>query len=737
MQLPTLLKQQYLRALEEKQSLVPNNFRPLIGRFYGVVACIDICGFSHLSNLLDSQQLLMHINNYFREMISIIQSGSGDVIKFAGDSIFVIWRADIPSSSSSGSSCCDNSAVLKRLRTTLIHAIGCIVRVHQVCGSYSINLGNVMSILSPTTTRLNPVDIPSNEMYTLTLHSGLSAGIIGACDVGRIHRRELLIVGGPVFEVGQALAIASKGHIVVSNIVQEILQSEPDPIRDNLCRALVPLSIVTGSLADAYSHIPEETWPLFSEFAASIEYNLLNKPKLNAAEAETAVLALDQEQQAHFSWFAEVHGHEAFRLLDADSQSQGEIRPVVTMFIKIYDSASCFNRSRVAVLKLISGECKDSQLLPDEYGFLGDGEIFSQKQDRMLANRLQAHLDVILEVLSEHRGQLRQYIFDDKGLIGIGTFGLKGSTSDNISEPAIHAAMRINELLQKSGYQVSIGMSYGRALCGMLGTDQRAEYAVIGSCVNLAARIMNHAQPGQVLCDSHLHDRVVDSFNFSAPSKLRAKGYSNLVDVYQVMGSTMPSKGAMRSPSYKELPENTRESIKVIRQQQAIDCINIFLEDIHNVKRQKKIIVIEGRPKYGLSMLLKSIASQLQTQLPPSKHVLAMASLNTFHCSKPYSVWTLFLNEIRSQLARQLDKLPKTIHEEAILNYLGDKMRSDLHLANHLMPTELQLQTEGSAAPTSMSSSIIQMKLSALMFQLLKAYIRAAGVESYSINIIM
>jgi class 3 adenylate cyclase len=53
---------------------------------------VDITGFTKLSRLLDAESLSRIINSYFDRIIDEVNVHGGDVLKFAGDALFVEWR---------------------------------------------------------------------------------------------------------------------------------------------------------------------------------------------------------------------------------------------------------------------------------------------------------------------------------------------------------------------------------------------------------------------------------------------------------------------------------------------------------------------------------------------------------------------------------------------------------------------------------------------------------------------
>jgi class 3 adenylate cyclase len=92
--------------------------------------------------------------------------------------------------------------------------------------------------------------------------------------------------------------------------------------------------------------------------------------------------------------------------------------------------------------------------------------------------------------LRKYNGHMRQFVMDDKGMVFIATFGLRGSTFPNmVGERALPATIAIYNALQyELGVDAKIGATFGDAYCGAVGGEKRHEYAVMGPSVNLAAR---------------------------------------------------------------------------------------------------------------------------------------------------------------------------------------------------------------------------------------------------------
>lgn len=86
--------------------------------------------------------------------------------------------------------------------------------------------------------------------------------------------------------------------------------------------------------------------------------------------------------------------------------------------------------------------------------------------------------------------------------------------------------------------QLRIGINTGKMLAGIVGTQDKMEYTVVGDSVNLASRLCNEAQAGQIITTQDVHDALISDGKIVASQykKLRVRGKEDMVTTYLIEG---------------------------------------------------------------------------------------------------------------------------------------------------------------------------------------------------------
>ncbi len=200
---------------------------------------------------------------------------------------------------------------------------------------------------------------------------------------------------------------------------------------------------------------------------------------------------------------------------------------------------------------------------------------------------LHAAVGKMQEVLSRHEGCVYQFLMDDKGVALIGAFGLAPPSHEDDPSRAVRSALAIQGELQRTGMRVSIGISTGRAFCGVVGSETRRQYTAVGTVMNMAARLMQ-AAAGRVLCDQATFraSQAHPGLSFESLGDIKVKGRSEPLAVYVPMKT------------------EAREESGVVGREVERAVLTRALESLVQ-ERRGGVIVLEGEPGIGKSRLVE------------------------------------------------------------------------------------------------------------------------------------
>ena len=131
----------------------------------------------------------------------------------------------------------------------------------------------------------------------------------------------------------------------------------------------------------------------------------------------------------------------------------------------------------------------------------------------------------------------------DAVLIFYGDPDSDGETEDALKclEMAIRMQKRVAELQKywkkqgvSRGLHVRMGITTGYCTVGNFGSEQRLDYTVLGSPVNLAARLQALAEPDRILIDDTTHSLVSKHVKCIEVDQITPKGFVRPVQIYQV-----------------------------------------------------------------------------------------------------------------------------------------------------------------------------------------------------------
>lgn len=148
------------------------------------------------------------------------------------------------------------------------------------------------------------------------------------------------------------------------------------------------------------------------------------------------------------------------------------------------------------------------------------------------AAALDGMLGCFIEAVHAEGGTVHKFIGDG----AMALFGLPVPHADPAAAAA-RAALRARDGVRRLGaLRFGFGLNSGLVAAGTMGTRDRAEFDVIGSVVNLAARIEEAAVGGQILVGPGARAALAPDFRLGPPARLSLDGFKDLVEVSALVG---------------------------------------------------------------------------------------------------------------------------------------------------------------------------------------------------------
>ena len=178
---------------------------------------------------------------------------------------------------------------------------------------------------------------------------------------------------------------------------------------------------------------------------------------------------------------------------------------------------------------------------------------------------------LFLDLVANFSGYFKEVDFGDKGGVLVAFFGAPVTFENNVGRALEFASTlreELTELQLQSRLAYRIGITSGVAYTGMVGGFERCQYAAVGNRVNLAARLMTHADWGEVLVDEEVRKNRL--FTFKHKGDIAYKGVSGPVPTYVFLGRNLEQEPAFTGTMVgrdQELADLERFSMEVFQQQ--------------------------------------------------------------------------------------------------------------------------------------------------------------------------
>jgi class 3 adenylate cyclase len=458
--------------------------------------------------------------------------------------------------------------------------------------------------------------------FSLTMSAGVERGVAFAAVAGSPQRMEFLISGGPVQGAMQAEAMVDPGQVFVGQGVLPFLC--PDEF--NLQGSVVE-GIRGGELSDYEPPPPARRRRHISAIFSRRLPDLLGYLEAALKQVEDLVPFIPPDLFVQIARGEDVRQHP----------------PVAVQFVNVLG---------LEEIALGSEEPEKAAAVFQRY--------FVQAQEAVAS-----------------RGGINQIDPYAKGFTLLNSFGAL-SHHEGVTRLAASAALDLVQVLAGVNREFDldppltqrIGMTYERIFTGEIGYRHRREYVVAGPAVNLAARLMSKAEPGQVVLDPVAWEAVRGDFVADELEPIPLKGIAEPVSRF-LLRRVRKGKEA-RVIDYP---------IVGCRREQAV--LNVLLDEA--TAGRGGAVALVGQAGYGKNLLAEHVADRAASQ----GMAVLMGRCLPFAQSTPYVPWKgmvdvwlgldedLPYEERRKQLRERLTEFDMTQSLPAFIDLLG---LADSHL---------------------------------------------------------
>ena len=273
------------------------------------------------------------------------------------------------------------------------------------------------------------------------------------------------------------------------------------------------------------------------------------------------------------------------------------------------------------------------------------------EHDEAARDHLNAFICWVQGVVTGYEGALLQLTIGEKGSYLYVVFGAPITHEDD-PERAMRAALELRVPPMELGIQsVRIGISTGVMRTGAYGCRTRRTYGVLGDAVNVAARLMQHAHPGQIIVHEDLQQLTGPFFKWETPQTIYVKGKQGSITLYPLSDHHAPSTGYALHTLYS-LPMIGREA----------ELAAIVAQFPQVMQRQGRIVRICAEAGMGKSRMVAEIIHQAQRQ----GLIIYSGACHSYGMNTAYHAWhaiwsSFFGMEHSTTYAEQLQILEQTL----------------------------------------------------------------------------
>ena len=523
----------------------------------------------------DPEFMAFCFNRYMELLINIIGKNGGDIIKFVGETLMVIWPSlenNIPENNNNNNNNnnddinnnlnTNNNKANNNLRESCIRAFQCALQIMK----------------------LNKLDMGGGKKLSVKVGIG-----VGECWLyfvgGTFNRSEFLIIGDAVKQACTSKLLADEGKIVVSQPVYDYIGE------------LSKFEKVKNENKNNISNFLNKENALFFYIHNSKDNR--NTPKIQV-RADAFLMSKKFSQE---------------KLADNINILRTFVPAAITNYLDIE----------------MENWCKEIRLLTIMFIhlnlYLNDTEDENETDQKTKNEKIQNVVLTIQRCVYRTRGSVNKFIIDDKGAFMLCCWGLPPfSSAEDPVRAVLSAKDIVNDLTKRIKVKAFIGIATGSCFTGVCGSSGgRREYSLLGEIVSDSHDYMEAAAKGKekngkciFVCEKTkdlIQNKIFCEMVKMSDIKLKKNVYSPVDDIepmkltleaiYQKIKTHRNNKINENDPSY-EIDNNNDSGIGLGYEKKIIN------EKYQKVLQgESQAILITGIIGSGKSLLLRSQISHI------------------------------------------------------------------------------------------------------------------------------
>lgn len=644
-----------------------------------------------------SEKLNLVVNSVFELQIRLVDQFNGDVVNFAGDAMFVLFRAD-------------------SLDIAAQRAAGC-----------------ALAMLAGVAQRLKDMEAQGiDDLDTqLFIHIGVGAGMIRCMTYGgEFDKAEFVVAGPALTEAKDCGELAKCGEAIISSsVLKYSMPCEPKMTKLDKTRVASVDDLDSAEFYVLHALGKPPVLPPVTARQTMLDGTCLSLPRVSTLSIQVRVVVCSQTPFKPTS--SRSHRHISTRPTITASQDTPSIHLTLPSLTTLFccpflcsptpyppsssprslsfsvDLGGGMDGAALQQVDNSSGDveeamrrfvphsisaCVDSGQSPKEAEecrrvtimFIRILDIecepfnYAKPETPLL---IQKCILEIYSVLHRYEGTVSRFQIDDKGTVLKIVFGFPLMAHEDDPVRAVHAAIEIRRNL-KAGHNVQscIGIATGWTICGLVGNDVRLEYTAVGSSVILAARLMQNANCC-VLVNEDTYKTSCGSAVFEKICSIKVKGRDDKIKVYRPVESERRITKKLAS---------VRDSEGILGRDTIIEELRVtfqeYLEQRERLgtKSPGRLVVLSGQAGIGKATVLRRFLG-----LMSDNHSVRIvkSSADAVETKTPYYPWKkIFAGLLGVDSNNKATQFTTRACENALVNLLEDKYEQHSVL-NDILPT--------------------------------------------------